>query len=404
MRDVYDVVIVGAGPGGSAAGHYLALQGFKVLLLDKFSFPRDKTCGDALTPRALRVLDDMGILDDVLQLGHRLDKVEFIAPKGHTALAPIPRNGNRSDSLLFVPRLVLDNVILERARATGAEFQSPVRVIDVARDDGVMLVKGEYQGKAVTFKARMVIVAIGANVKLLVRMGLLKKPPMMVLCSRTYYEGMSSLPDSAQCRFDGVPLPGYGWVFPLSETSANVGVGLFKVGIAGRWMPNTAREAFDTFIHTPALQKMLRGARQVGPIKGYPVRVDLARSPTFGEGVLLVGEAAGLVNPVTGEGIDYALESGKIAAEHIARMLHATDLSRKNFVAYDKQLRQQYQRLFVVCDGLRLVYLNPLILNRAVTSAARNSELMTLYMNIAIENQDIYKGLSPATITKAVFR
>src|SRR6266571_2359586 len=122
MKDIYDVVIVGAGPGGSAAAHYLSLRGHNVLLLDKFDFPRDKTCGDALTPRALRVLDEMGILDDVLRVGYCLSVVEVIAPKGHSVAAPVPKKDNRSDYVLVVPRLILDNVILQRAVASGAQF------------------------------------------------------------------------------------------------------------------------------------------------------------------------------------------------------------------------------------------------------------------------------------------
>jgi len=118
---------------------------------------------------------------------------------------------------------------------------------------------------------------------------------------------------------------------------------------------------------------------------------------------MLVGEAAGLVNPVTGEGIDYALESGKIAAAHVSHMFAAGDFSVKQLTAYDTILRQHYQRLFVLCDQLRMLYLNPLILNQVVRAVARDDELMALLMNIAIDNQDAYKGLAPRTIAKVIF-
>lgn len=403
MTEIYDAVIVGAGPGGSATAYYLAKEGFNVLLLDKFDFPRDKTCGDALTPRALHILDDMGILDAVNQVGHCLDKVEFTAPKGQIVVAPIPKQENKYDYLLFAPRLLLDSIILERALSSGAGFRSPVRVTGVVREGSNMIVKGEQRAKELSFRARMVIIAIGANTKLLLRMGLVKKMPQMVLCARTYYEGITNMIDAAHCRFDGVPLPGYGWVFPISDSSVNVGVGLFRAGLAARWMPKTAHAAFDAFIHSPPLQQLLAGARQSGPIKGYPVRVDFARSPTFGERTMLVGEAAGLVNPVTGEGIDYALESGKTAAEHLSHMFALGDFSVKELTSYDKMLRQHYQRLFVLCDRLRVLYLNPLFLNRAMSACAHNNDLMTLFMNIAIANQGAYEGLAPSTIAKVLF-
>jgi flavin-dependent dehydrogenase len=131
--------------------------------------------------------------------------------------------------------------------------------------------------------------------------------------------------------------------------------------------------------------------------------VDFASAPTFSDGVMLVGEAAGLVNPVTGEGIDYALESAKIAAEHLLSMFAAGDLSGKHLKAYDQLLRQRYQDLFVLCNRLRFVYGNPLILNRFVTSATRDQDLMKLFMNIVLENQNVYEGLSPRTILKVVF-
>lgn len=403
MKDIYDVAVVGAGPGGSAAAYYLARSGLDVLLLDKFSFPRDKTCGDALTPRALRVLDEMGILDELLRVGYRLDGIELIAPKGHSAAAPVPEKDGRTDYVLIVPRLILDHIILQRSVTSGAHFESPVRVNGIEQDVKGLVVKGEYRGRAVSYKARMAIVATGANIKLLLQMGLLKKPPLMMLCARAYFEGMKDVSDKVQCHFDGVPLPGYGWVFPLSDSSANIGAGFFRSGLTARWMPATAREAFDTFIQTPLLQNMLGSAQRAGPIKGYPLRVDFASAPTFSDRVMLVGEAAGLVNPVTGEGIDYALESAKIAAEHLVHMLATGDLSGKNLKAYDKLLRQRYQDLFVLCNRLRFVYLNPLILNRVVTAAACDQDLMRIFMNIVLENQNVYEGLSPRTILKVVF-
>ncbi|HEY6287626.1 MAG TPA: geranylgeranyl reductase family protein [Ktedonobacteraceae bacterium] len=402
MSEIYDVVIVGAGPSGSTTAYYLAKQGFNVLLVDKFNFPRDKTCGDGLTPRALHILDEMGILDTLHKVGYRSNTLELISPKGHTASALLPKRENLCDYLLIVPRLILDNIILKRALTSGANFQAPVRVTGIEQENNSMLVKGEQRAKAITFRARMVIHATGANTKLLLTTGLLKKMPQMVLAARTYYDGITSAVDAVQCRFDNVPLPGYGWIFPVSDTSVNVGIGLFNAGLASRWMPKTAHSAFDTFIQSPPLQKLLDGARQASPIKGFPIRVDFARSPTFGERTMIIGEAAGLVNPVTGEGIDYGMESGKMAAEHLTHMFAIGDFSLKQLAAFDKQLRQRYQRLFVLCDRLRLLYLNPFFVNQVVRAVARSEELMNLFMNIAIENQNIYRGLAPSTIAKVI--
>jgi menaquinone-9 beta-reductase len=403
VRDTYDVAIVGAGPGGSATAYYLVEAGFNVLLLDKFTFPRDKTCGDALTPRALRIINDMGIADAIEQVGHRINKVEFFAPRGHSAIAPLPQTKDDCDHLLFAPRLLLDNILLERAISSGANFEAPVRVTSVTADGSTMLVQGVQHSRERAFRAHMVVIATGASTKLLLEMGVLKRMPEMMLCARTYYNGLSNILDTAQCRFDGVPLPGYGWVFPISPTAVNVGVGIFRSKWTNRKTPKTAHAAFTTFLHSSPVQKMLVGARQFGPLKGYPLRVDFAHAPTFAERTLVVGEAAGLVNPVTGEGIDYALESGKMAAEYLVHLFASGDFSLKRLSTYDSLLRERYQRLFVVCDRLRSFYLNPHILNRVVRAVANDSHLMDLFMNIAVENQNLSQGLAPATIAQVLF-
>ncbi|GAC1383363.1 MAG: geranylgeranyl reductase family protein [Ktedonobacteraceae bacterium] len=402
MSDTYDVAIVGAGPSGSATAYYLAKTGVRVLLLDKFTFPRDKTCGDALTPRALRIISAMGITQAVEQIGHRLHKIEFFAPRGHSAIASLQETKDGHDHLLFAPRFLLDNILLERALSSGASFEAPVRVTHVIADGSTMLVQGACGSREKAFRTHIVVIATGASTKLLLDMGVLKRMPEMMLCARAYYHDLSSVLDTAQCRFDGVPLPGYGWVFPVSPTAVNVGVGIFRGRWANRKGPKTAHAAFTTFLQSSPLQQTFAGARQIGPLKGFPLRIDFAHASTFAERTLLVGEAAGLVNPVTGEGIDYALESGKLAAEYLVHLFTTGDFSLKRLSIYDSLLRERYQRLFVICDRLRSFYLNPIILNRVVRAVANNPHLMDLFMNIAIENQNLSQGLAPATIAQVL--
>lgn len=389
----HDVVVVGAGPAGSSAAHYLAKHGLDVLLLDKFDFPRDKTCGDAVGPRSLHLLRDMGILDEVLHIGFRLNGVEIFTPGGHSVAAPVPEHDELPNYGLIVPRLHLDNVIRERALASGAHFQSPIHVTNVESSGEGVTITGERRGQSVSYKARAAIIAVGASARLLLRMGLLKRLPQMVLAARAYYEGVSGLTDSMHLRFDGVPLPGYGWVFPVSDSSANVGAGVFRVGLAARWLPDTPRVAFDRFVQTPVLRQMLARARRVGPIKGYPLRIDFPRAPTFGARVMLVGEAAGLVNPLTGEGIDFALESGKMGGEHLARLLAAGDLSRAGFQEYDWLLRRRYQRLFVFLHRARALCMNRIMIDPLLSLAARRPDLKMLLVNIAAGNQEVPQGI-----------
>ncbi|NJN94071.1 MAG: FAD-dependent oxidoreductase [Anaerolineales bacterium] len=290
---MHDVVIVGAGPGGAAAGYYLAKQGLDVLLLDKADFPRDKTCGDGLTPRALTILEDMGLLSELLPLGSRLNRVEIASATGQTVEAPFPGKNGRPGYTLVVPRLTLDDTLRSHAIAHGAQFQSQVRVNEVAANGKEVLISGKRPGGEFSARAKAAIVATGAGVPLLQQMGLLKKMPSVALAARAYFEEVQGLTDTMQLSFAGVPLPGYGWVFPLPHGAANIGAGIFPWGWAGRWMSRNTRQAFDSFIQTPRLQELLAGARRVGPVKGYPLRMDFLTAPTYAERTLLVGEAPG---------------------------------------------------------------------------------------------------------------
>lgn len=189
----------------------------------------------------------------------------------------------------------------------GAIFQGGTRVHSLDTDNqGVTI-----QSNSGTYRARMVVIATGAATGLLNRLGLLTKQPQSIVAARAYFEDIVHLQECLEFCFSGVTLPGYGWIFPTSKTTANVGTG-YVVRPDRRNQPLSPRSAFTTFLHDPYVHQVLSGANQVTEVKTYPIRTDFARTSTFGRRVLLVGEAAGLVNPLTGDGIDYALESGKL--------------------------------------------------------------------------------------------
>jgi geranylgeranyl reductase family protein len=395
-----DVVVIGAGPGGSATAHFLAKSGLQVQLLDKSEFPRDKTCGDGLTPRALRLLDEIGVLEQASQKGFRMLEATVFAPNGQAVTTQVPQRPDVPDHLLAVPRMELDALIHERALASGARFHGGVHVTGVESQGKWVEVTGRRNKRSYKARGRMVVIAVGASVALLLRLGILKQVPQMILASRTYFQDIEHLSGRFEFYFEGIPLPGYGWVFPLSKSSANVGTGIY-----GRRQERAtnAKKALAGFLQLPAIEHMLASARQVGPVKGFPLRADFASAPTFGERLLLVGEAAGLVNPLTGEGVDYALESGKIAATHLEEMFTLGDFSAAIHAAYDRRLRIRFQRLFVFSGRIRRWYLNKWVLNRLVRAANRQPELRVLFTNIVLGNADAADGLSPKTVAQILF-
>lgn len=353
---MHDVAIVGAGPGGSSTAHFLAQRGLDVLLLDRAEFPRDKTCGDGLTPRALRVLDDMGILGEVQQKGWPIDRYEVVAPNGKRTTA--------ATQALCIPRLQLDEMILRRAVASGAEFRGGVTVERVEPASGAVTIHARHE----LLQARFAVIATGAATGVLTRSKILPKQPRAMLAARAYFSDLAA--DNAfRLYFGGVPQPGYGWMFPVGSGVANVGVGYFS---------NRERRPARVILED-WLRKRLPEARMTSEMHGYPIRVDFLRAPTHADRTLLVGEAAGLVNPLTGEGIDYALESGQLAAEH---------LLQEDLGSYHAHLHQRFAKVFRFSEHIRDWYCKPPLLNVLVPLANRRPELRQLLASIVLGERE----------------
>lgn len=373
-----------------------------MLLLDKSDFPRDKTCGDGLTPRALSILDDMGILDESERAGFRINGLALHAKGGASMSAPIPNHPEYPHHLLIVPRLKLDDIVRRRAVASGARFESPVRVTGLKMEGDWVNIFADREGILVNYKARVAILAIGANMALLQQLGILKRTPRTIVAVRAYYEGMRGLSDHLQAHFDSVPMPGYGWVFPIAPDAANVGVGMWRDQAFNGNRKVSIRSAMDVFLASPNVRPMLAGAKQVGAVKSYPLRIDFTTAPTYGERILLVGESAGLVSPLTGEGIDFALESGKLAAEFLAGIFARGDFSRLAFAGYDRLLRKNFQSLFRFLGYLRHVYVNSFVLDRVVQICERSSKVKQTFIGVLMSQQHPKEMLTPGILARVI--
>jgi flavin-dependent dehydrogenase len=378
----------------------MARRGLDVLLVDKLDFPRKKTCGDALTPGAVEMLADMGVLEPVRERARLIPAIEIVAPGGCSIDADFPGDADRPGYGLTLPRRVADEIVRRRALEAGARFLGGVRVVRLSPGGDGITAEAEHDGHPLTIRARMAVIATGANVTPLLRSGLAERQAPATLAVRAYFDAPGGVGERIRFRFDGVPLPAYGWIFPLPGARANVGALVYPK--RGRKAAVPARRVFEAFVGSEPVRAVLENSRQDGPLEGYPIRCDFASVPAWAERTLLVGEAAGLVNPLTGEGIDYALESGRIAGEHLAGMFEDRDLSRSRLREYDGRLRARYQRLLRLSARIRDLCVNRRVLDRLIGTAAERADLKQLLVEVLQGRRPADDLISPGSLFKAL--
>jgi menaquinone-9 beta-reductase len=324
--DEADVIIVGAGPGGSAAAYHMARHGLRVLLLEKTTFPREKVCGDGLTPRATRQLIRMGV-DTSEKAGWLQNRGLRVIGGGVRLELDWPELASFPSYGLVRTRLDFDDMLAKRAVEAGAILRTGVNVIGPVLDDdgraiGVQAKAGPGK-EPVQYRAPLIVAADGVSGKFPLAMGLAKRDDRPIgVAVRRYYQSPVRADDdyleswlelhSAQDR-DRL-LPGYGWIFGLGDGRVNVGLGILNSSAAfGK--TNYRAMLTDWLGTTPPDWGMRDEANADGPILGAALPMGFNRVPHYTRGVMLVGDSGGMVNPMNGEGIAYAMESGELAAE-----------------------------------------------------------------------------------------
>lgn len=367
-----DALVVGAGPAGSAAAARLAAAGWDVLLVDRAEFPRDKTCGDGLTPRAVRTLQALGAFDQVAARAYRLTAARIVSPGGYQLRIDFADHlDGWPHFALVLPRYELDDLLRQHAVASGARFLGGCKVIaPLPARSGVL---AQRNGELITIEARLVILATGASLPLLRSFGFLRQLPATVSAARAYWEGVEGPDDTMEFFFDRRFARGYLWLFPLGEGRANIGLGLFPYNNQPRQA--AARLLSEALADYAPLATRVQRARRIGPIKGYPLRTDFPHHPLVTDGVLLAGEACGLVNPVTGEGIDLALESGLLAAAAADAALRRGETSAAALSPYARELRGRFAAFFREMRWLVRWAMGPRALDILVRQGARHREL-----------------------------
>jgi geranylgeranyl reductase family protein len=338
----YDIAIVGAGPAGSSCATLLSRAGLRVALIDRAAFPRDKICGDGITPRGARALGRLGILPKVMQVAQPNRGVTIRGGTGRSFTIGFDRDPEGPSDLLVIPRLVLDSLLLEHAQKAGADFMAEVKVTEVRSSAADTAEIVDAQGGVVT--ARLAVLATGAESQLLRASGLLPGKPQLEHAARAYFDDVDGLDENVTLFFDGVDMPGYGWIFPTGPRSANIGCGVFDRGGMRQ-----AQRLAELIAHHPLLAPMLARATQREPIRTYPLRTDFRPEFAGRAPRVCVGEAAGLVNPITGEGIDYALESAEFLAAAVgARWRRDAGAIHAVVEDYRRRLRRRFALRFGV--------------------------------------------------------
>jgi len=355
------VIVVGAGPGGSTTAYHLAQAGVDVLLLEKSSFPREKVCGDGLTPRAVKALTAMGI-DTREQAGWIHNKGLRIIGGGMRLELPWPELASFPDYGLVRPRSDFDDLLVRQAVKAGVVLRENVNVQAPVLDDRTGRITGvtakTEDGSEVTYRAPLVVAADGNSSRLSLAMGLHKRDDRpMGVAVRTYYtsprhdddwlESWLELWDKGDDGRDRL-LPGYGWIFGVGDGTSNVGLGILNTSTA--WGKVDYKDLLRRWLDQTPEEWGYREENRTQPVRGAALPMGFNRQPHYTRGMLLVGDAGGMVNPFNGEGIAYAMESGQLAAEVIAQALaRPTDEAREHaLAAYPQTLKATYGGYYTV--------------------------------------------------------
>ncbi len=386
-----DVAIVGAGPGGAAAAAHLAARGRDVVLLDKETFPRDKICGDGLTPRVIRELLDLGLEDEAhgradgfaVQRGLRIHggRVEMELP--WPDLDDWPSWGGTAT------RRVFDETLVRAAQQAGARLAEGHGVTGpIWRDPAQSRVAGVAwkgaDGRAGTVRAPVVIAADGAGGPMGKALGVRRRTERpMAVAARGYYRSpkaddpwISSFLDLQDG--DGHLLSGYGWVFPLDDGTMNVGLGLLST--SREFQGSNYRKLLESWATGMAPDWQTTPENLTEPIRTGPIPMGFNKTPLHQRGVLLVGDAGGMVNPFNGEGISYAMEAAQLAAEVTDRALVTKRTS--DLDAYDRVLRERIGGYYTLGKVFAELVGDPRVMHICTTYGMPYRPLMKLVLKM----------------------
>ena len=407
-----DVAIIGAGPAGAATSLFLAKKGIKHTLFDLAVFPRDKVCGDALSGKAVKILkhiDSQFVADMQSQKNSFLDSwgITFIAPNGSCIDIPFKQNNAQGKETpgFIAKRIDFDNFLINQLDANFTEMHLGTRVTDLVQSDEGIEIHYQTNGEAKKALAKMIVGAEGSrSIAARKLAGHTGDPNHFCSAIRGYYKNVKgNHPQNfIELYFLEQVLPGYFWIFPLPNNMANVGVGVLSANVKKKNL--NLKEALQKVIaEHPMLKERFKEAELVGGISGWGLPLGSRRRNLSGERFLLVGDAASLIDPFSGEGIGNALVSAMIGAEVIETAVSRQDFSKSTLEVYDRLL---YEKLW---DELKLSYIMQRLgqvrwLFNLVVNRAKKSQTLRDTISCMFEDLNMRAMLrSPAFYLRLLF-
>jgi geranylgeranyl reductase family protein len=389
------VLVIGGGPSGSSCAYWLAEAGWDVALVEKKVFPREKTCGDGLTPRSVRQIADMGI-EGSLAGAHRYTGLRAHA-FGKVLDLPWPDHPSFPSYGYVITRHDLDAIVNERAVKAGATvFQGTEAVEPILEERGPTsgpellpacvgaVVKEKATGATRSIRASYVVVADGANSRFGRALGTSRdRDQPMGMALRGYYHSPGHDQPFIESHLDirdgdGNVVPGYGWIFPLGDGRVNVGVGLLSTD--RRWKGMNTSTLMDLFVAGAPKEWELSPSRCLDPPTGGKLPMGLAVGPRIGPTTLVTGDAAGSINPFNGEGIAYGYESGRMAAAAIGEALCGDGVEALR--RYETRLDDAYGLYFRVARAFIRVISRPELMRLCVGTGMHSESLMSWILRI----------------------
>ena len=414
-----DVIVVGAGPAGSAAATHLARAGLDVLLLEKSTFPRPKVCGDGLTPRGVKQLIDLGI-DCSEQNGWLHNRGLRVLGGGVSLELEWPTLATFPDYGVVRPRQDFDELLVRHAEKSGARLHEATTVTEATLDERTGRVTGVvgHVGKGkdkhpVAFRAPLTLACDGVNARLGRSVGVDRRDDRpMGVAVRRYYRSPRTHDDYLESHLElwdrsdpANPklLPGYGWIFGMGDGTSNVGLGILSTSSA--YGSTDYRALLRSWLDGTPEEWGFREDNAEGAVGGAALPMGFNRTPHYLPGMLMVGDAGGMVNPFNGEGIAYAMESATIAARCAVQALaRSGPAAEKALQGYPVQMREALGGYYRIGNVFSRLIGNPTVMGLATRHGLPRRTLMEFLLKLLANLYDPRDGATSDRVITAMTR